>query len=46
MWQLEVIGDANLASYALAINRAVDPLVVTPSAGFSGVTAFNASHCQ
>lgn len=31
------------ADYALAINRAVDPLVITPSTGFSGVTAFNLS---
>lgn len=29
------------ADYALAINRAVDPLVITPTTGFSGVTAFN-----
>jgi hypothetical protein len=41
MWQLEVIGDANLAPYAAAINKAVDPLVVTPTNGFSGVTAYN-----
>jgi hypothetical protein len=41
MWQLEIIGDANLAGYATAINRAVDPLTITPSTGFSAVTAFN-----
>lgn len=41
MWQLEIIGDANLASYATIINRAVDPLVVTPTTGFSAVTAYN-----
>jgi hypothetical protein len=29
------------ADYALAINRAVDPLTITPSTGFSAVTAFN-----
>ena len=29
------------ADYALAINRAVDPLTVAPSTGFSAVTAFN-----
>jgi hypothetical protein len=29
------------ADYATAVNRAVDPLTITPSTGFSGVTAFN-----
>jgi len=41
MWQLELIGDGNLAAYAAAINRAVDPLVVVPSTGFSAVAAYN-----
>jgi Concanavalin A-like lectin/glucanases superfamily len=41
MWQLELIGDANLASYATVINRAVDPLMVTPATGFSAVTAYH-----
>jgi len=46
MWQLELIGDGNLASYAAAINRAVDPLVVNPSTGFSAVAAYNLQALQ
>lgn len=41
IWQFEFISAADLASYAAVINKAVDPLVVTPSTGFSGVAAFN-----
>jgi len=41
IWQFENISAADLASYATIINTAVDPMVVTPSAGFSGVAAFN-----
>ena len=29
------------ADYALAINRAVDPLTITPATGFAGATAYN-----
>ncbi len=41
MWQLELIGDGGLAAYARAINLSVDPLVITPTTGFSAVTAYN-----
>ncbi len=48
MWQLEVIGDANLARLcAWRSTGPWTPLVVTPSTGFSGVTAFNdAFYCR
>lgn len=32
------------ADYARAINTAVDPMLVLPSAGFTGVTAFNSQY--
>ena len=41
MWQLELIGDANLAAYAAAINGALNPMVVTPATGFDAVAAYN-----
>ena len=40
MWQFEYLG-ANLNAYATAIKRAVDPLIVTPATGFSGIAAYN-----
>ncbi len=41
IWQFENISAADLASYAAIINKAVDPLGITPSAGFSGIAAYN-----
>jgi hypothetical protein len=41
IWQFENISAADLASYGAIINKAVDPLVVTPSTGFSGIAAYN-----
>jgi len=40
MWQFEYLGN-NLNGYATAIKKAVDPLVITPSSGFSGIAAYN-----
>jgi len=41
IWQFENISAADLASFGAIINKAVDPLVVAPSSGFSGFAAFN-----
>jgi hypothetical protein len=41
IWQFEFISASDLAAYGAIIKKAVDPLVVTPSAGFSGVAAYN-----
>ncbi len=41
IWQFEFISAADLASFGAIINKAADPLVVTPSTGFSGIAAFN-----
>lgn len=41
IWQFEFISAADLASYGAIINKAVDPLVVTPGTGFSGIAAYN-----
>ncbi len=41
IWQFEFISAADLASYGAIINKAVDPLGITPSTGFSGVAAYN-----
>lgn len=41
IWQFENISAADLASYGAIINKAVDPLVVTPGIGFSGIAAYN-----
>ncbi len=41
IWQFENISAADLASYAAIINKAVDPLGIAPSAGFSGIVAYN-----
>jgi len=41
IWQFEFISAADLAHYAAIINKAVDPLVVTPGTGFSGIAAYN-----
>ena len=41
IWQFEFISAADLASYAAIINKAVDPLAVTPGTGFSGIAAYN-----
>ncbi|HEU5126186.1 MAG TPA: LamG-like jellyroll fold domain-containing protein [Verrucomicrobiae bacterium] len=41
IWQFEFISASDLAKFAAIINKAVDPLVVTPAAGFSGIAAYN-----
>ncbi len=45
MWlyddMLSCTAGGTAADYARAINQAVDPMLVLPSAGFTGVTAFN-----
>lgn len=41
IWQFEFISAADLASYAAIINKAVDPLGITPGTGFSGIAAYN-----
>lgn len=40
IWQFEFISAADLAAYGAIIKKAVDPLVVTPSTGFSGIAAY------
>ncbi len=41
MWQLELIGDGNLASYATAIERGLNPLVTTPATGFDAIATYH-----
>ena len=41
IWQFEFISAADLASYGAIINKAVDPMVITPGIGFSAITAYN-----
>jgi hypothetical protein len=41
IWQFENISASDLASYGAIIKQAVDPLVVSPSTGFSGIAAYN-----
>jgi len=41
IWQFEFISASDLAKFGAIINKAVDPLLVTPSAGFSGIAAYN-----
>jgi len=41
IWQFEFISAADLAAYGAIIKKAVDPLVVTPGTGFSGIAAYN-----
>ncbi|MBN2783666.1 MAG: hypothetical protein JXR25_02470 [Pontiellaceae bacterium] len=41
IWQFEFISAADLARFGAIINKAVDPLIVSPDAGFSGAAAFN-----
>jgi len=41
IWQFEFISASDLAKFGAIIKKAVDPLVVTPSAGFTGIAAFN-----
>lgn len=41
IWQFEFISAADLASYGAIINKAVDPMTITPNTGFSAIAAFN-----